>query len=116
MTAIECFDTSLPAKLAANQQKAIKLDTVVRVTATGDGGGDWTVTLKAPTASCRPHQPSDDTAVQATVRIAASDVPAMLSGPTQMAALVTAGKVTFSGPKPADAALLACALRYMQGA
>lgn len=106
MQLLECFNVLLPATLAERSADAAALNAVLRVVATGDGGGDWTVVLKNPTPSCRPYAAEDEGSIDAVMTMAASNFETWLTSPTMGVQMVLDKRLVVTGPSGPKAVAL----------
>jgi hypothetical protein len=72
----ELFNERFPAALAAHPAQAREVDAIFCFNITGEGGGQWTVDLKADPPVCIE---GDNGSAQLTISVAAEDFKAMLS-------------------------------------
>ena len=113
MNATECFGTALPTALTTQTEKAVALNTIIRITITGPNGGDWTVSLKGPSPTCRPYMDTDATAIQAAMTLASSDFDAFLASASTSVQMFLTKRLVVTGPLPTDAIKLRLALKLM---
>jgi alkyl sulfatase BDS1-like metallo-beta-lactamase superfamily hydrolase len=88
------FDVKLPAGLAKDPQRARELAAVFAFHVTGEGGGDWTVDLKADPPAVKPQLAAN---ADCTVELSSEDLAAIIGDFGQAIQLYFAGRVKIAG-------------------
>lgn len=91
-SASNLFDEILPPRIDGNQDKAKEIGAVYGFKISGDGGGEWTVDLTAPSVS-----KGLAGNVQCTLEVAHSDFMSMLNNPAMGMQLFMQGKLKVVG-------------------
>jgi putative sterol carrier protein len=90
----DLFDHLVPEGLKQYPDKARELDAVYCFKVTGDGGGEWTVDLKANPPTCTK---GDSGKAQCTVEVSSEDFKTMLGDPQAGMQLYFQGKLKVAG-------------------
>jgi len=93
-TAKEIFDTRIPAVLKQYPEKAREIDAIYYMKVTGDGGGEWTVDLKADPPTCVPGNAGN---ADCSIEMENADFEAMLENPQLGMQLYFQGKLRIEG-------------------
>ena len=91
----ELFGERVPKALADHPDKARQVDAIFRFKITGEGGGDWTVDLKADPPVVAQGETAP--AAQCTVEVSADDFRAMLTDGQAGMRLYLEGKLKVEG-------------------
>ncbi len=93
-SATQLFDQEVPNSIAKHPDKAREIGAVYLFKITGEGGGEWTVDLKADPPSCKRGAAGTP---QCTIEVAHEDFKNMLSNPALGMQLYFQGKLKVSG-------------------
>ena len=92
--AADLFDNLIPKGIQAYPDKAKEVGAIYGFKVTGDGGGEWTVNLKADPPTC---ERGDNGTAECTLEVTSEDFAAMLADPQQAMQLYFQGKLKVSG-------------------
>jgi putative sterol carrier protein len=90
----ELFNEQIPDALVKFPDKAREVDAIFCFKVTGEGGGTWSVDLKADPPACTEGENPD---AQCTIEVAHEDFKSMLSDPQAGMQLYFQGKLKVSG-------------------
>ena len=93
-SAVELFDTLMPAAIAKNPDAARQVNAVYVFKIGGEGGGEWTVDLASATPSI---SKGVQAGAQCTIEVQHSDFINMLQNPAMGMQLFMQGKLRVSG-------------------
>lgn len=93
MDAKEYFQIELPKKLAADPAGARSVAAIFQINITGDGGGSWTVDLKADPPTCVEGNGTGD----CTITMSNDDFKAIRQNPQAAMQLFFQGKLKVQG-------------------
>ncbi|MCC6748993.1 MAG: SCP2 sterol-binding domain-containing protein [Deltaproteobacteria bacterium] len=94
MDAKTLFNQKIPAFLQASPDKAKAIDAIYVFKITGDGGGTWTVDLKATPPSCKEGDAGNS---ECSIEVTDADFNSMLADPNLGMQLYFQGKLKVSG-------------------
>jgi len=90
----ELFDKQVPEALKQHPDKAREVNAIYLFKISGEGGGEWTVTLTGDSPSC---VRGDAGGAQCTIELAHEDFKTMLSDPNAGMQLYFQGKLRVAG-------------------
>ncbi len=93
-SASDLFDNLMPAAIAKSPEEANKVGAIYVFKVTGDGGGEWTVDLKASPPSITKGDSGNG---QCIITVAHTDFLAMLANPALGMQLFMQGKLAVKG-------------------